>query len=166
MEDGSAKPVEKVDKKEEKKSASPTKKSPSKKPEGEKKKKEAKPKDPKNKEESKGKDAKGKDDAKGKSKKDDGKGKPKKDDGKVTMGGANKETKVVAKAEIMDVEATKKIVWEFMLKNNRPYSVQDILNFYQVSMRRKNCEASLDLLVEEKLVTLKEYGKAKVYLVN
>ena len=33
-------------------------------------------------------------------------------------------------------------------------------------MRRKNLEAALDLLVLEKIVTLKEYGKAKVYLVN
>ena len=33
-------------------------------------------------------------------------------------------------------------------------------------MRKKQCEAALDQLVEEKVVTLKEYGKAKVFLIN
>jgi len=33
-------------------------------------------------------------------------------------------------------------------------------------MRRKQAEAALDMLVAEKTVTLKEYGKAKVFLVN
>jgi len=33
-------------------------------------------------------------------------------------------------------------------------------------MRRKQAEAALDLLVEAKTVTLKEYGKAKVFLIN
>jgi hypothetical protein len=33
-------------------------------------------------------------------------------------------------------------------------------------MRKKQADAALDLLVEEKEVTLKEYGKAKVFLIN
>lgn len=40
------------------------------------------------------------------------------------MGGNKDSGKAPApKAEIMDIQATKVQVWEFMLKNNRPYSV-------------------------------------------
>ena len=67
---------------------------------------------------------------------------------------------------IMDVGQTKKEVEAYLLKHNRPYSVQDILNCFQTTMRKKNCEAALDSLVSEKKVTLKEYGKAKVYLIS
>jgi len=33
-------------------------------------------------------------------------------------------------------------------------------------MRKKQCEESLDMLLAEKAITLKEYGKAKIYLIN
>jgi hypothetical protein len=66
----------------------------------------------------------------------------------------------------MDVPDTKIKAEEFMIKHNRPYSVQDILNSFQSCMRKKQCEEALGQLVEEKVVSLKEYGKAKVYLVN
>jgi hypothetical protein len=66
----------------------------------------------------------------------------------------------------MDVADTKVKVEEYMVRHNRPYSVQDILNCYQSTMRKKQCEAALDQLVQEKTVTLKEYGKAKIFLIN
>lgn len=66
----------------------------------------------------------------------------------------------------MDVPQTKVKVEEYMLRHNRPYSVQDILNCYQSSMRKKQCEEALTELVAAKTVTLKEYGKAKIYLIN
>ena len=70
------------------------------------------------------------------------------------------------KPNIMDVNQTKQEVEAYMLKHNRPYSVQDILNCFQQTMRKKQCEGALDLLVSSKKVTLKEYGKAKVYLIS
>ena len=33
-------------------------------------------------------------------------------------------------------------------------------------MRKRQAEEALDLLVAEKVITLKEYGKAKVFLAN
>ena len=66
----------------------------------------------------------------------------------------------------MDLDKTEKEVEKFMLKNNRPYSVQDILNNYQSSMKKKFLEQSLEQLVKSGKVTLKEYGKAKVFLIS
>ena len=66
----------------------------------------------------------------------------------------------------MEIPETKKIVEEYMLRHNRPYSIQDILNSYQSTMRKKQAEAAFDMLVKEKVLTLKEYGKAKVFLIN
>ena len=66
----------------------------------------------------------------------------------------------------MDVEATKKIVEDFMLRHNRPFCYNDVLNSYQSTMRKKECEEAFDLLLNEKYVVLKEYGKAKIFLVN
>lgn len=66
----------------------------------------------------------------------------------------------------MDIPNTKEKIEEYMLRHNRPYSVTDILNNFQSTMRRKQAEAALDMLVEENAITLKEYGKAKVFLIN
>lgn len=66
----------------------------------------------------------------------------------------------------MDIAATKKAVEEYLLRHNRPYSVQDILNCFQSTMRKRQCEEALTELVAEKVVSLKEYGKAKVFLIN
>lgn len=82
------------------------------------------------------------------------------------MGGEANVKAAPPKLVIMDIPETKVKVEEYMLRHNRPYSVQDILNCFQSSMRRKQCEAALDQLVAEKTVTLKEYGKAKVFLIN
>ena len=66
----------------------------------------------------------------------------------------------------MDLSETKVAVEAYLLKQNRPFSTQDILNCFQTTMKKKNCEAALDALVSEKKVTLKEYGKAKVFLIS
>ena len=80
--------------------------------------------------------------------------------------GGNKAKDDKPKVDIMDIATTKKTVEEYMLRHNRPYSIQDILNCYQSTMRKKQCEEALVELVAEKAVTLKEYGKAKVFLIN
>lgn len=107
--------------KEEKKSASPTKKASPK--------KESVKKDTPSKK--RGKDGKPKEEAK------KGKGKPAKDDGKTKMGGEANVKAAPAKLVFMDIPETKIKVEEYMLRHNRPYSVQDILNCYQSTMRRK-----------------------------
>ena len=38
--------------------------------------------------------------------------------------------KKVEKVAILDVESTKIKIEEYMLRHNRPYSAQDILNFF------------------------------------
>ena len=53
-----------------------------------------------------------------------------------------------------------------MENNNRPYSVQDILNNFQGRLKKPLCQVVMDDLSEAKIFTLKEYGKAKVYLIN
>jgi hypothetical protein len=63
------------------------------------------------------------------------------------MGGDANKKAPAEKLQIMDVKETKVKVEEYMLRHNRPYSVQDILNFFQSTMRRKQCEQALDELV-------------------
>lgn len=81
---------------------------------------------------------------------------------KAQIGKAKEKEKQV----IMDVPDTKKTIEEYLNRHNRPYSLQDILNSYQSTMRKKPAETALEQLVKAKTVTLKEYGKAKVYLIN
>ena len=59
-----------------------------------------------------------------KQKKEKGKKSPKKGDAK------SKDPKGVEKAAIMDVSQTKIKIEEYLLKHNRPFSTQDILNFF------------------------------------
>lgn len=66
----------------------------------------------------------------------------------------------------MEVPETKVKISEFMQRHNRPFSTQDILNCFQSTMRKKQAEEALEMLVAEKVVTQKDYGKAKVFLVN
>ena len=40
----------------------------------------------------------------------------------------------------MSVEDTKTTIEEYMIRNNRPYSCQDILNFFQSTMRKKQAD--------------------------
>ena len=55
---------------------------------------------------------------------------------------------------------------EHMEKHNRPFSVQDILNCFQGRLKKPLCQTVMDVLTEANILTLKEYGKAKVYLIN
>ena len=66
----------------------------------------------------------------------------------------------------MDVDTTKKTIEDFLLRHNRPFCYNDVLNSYQSTMRKKECEEAFDLLLKENYCVLKEYGKAKVFLIN
>lgn len=53
-----------------------------------------------------------------------------------------------------------------MEKNNRPYSVQDILNNFQGRLKKPLCQKVMEELTEAKIFACKEYGKARIYLIN
>ena len=69
------------------------------------------------------------------------------------------------KEPFTDAEAETTIA-EWMEKHNRPYSVQNLLDNFQHQLKRTQCMKVCDLLVESSILTCKEYGKAKVYLIN
>ncbi|CAN8074391.1 unnamed protein product [Agarophyton chilense] len=59
------------------------------------------------------------------------------------------------------------IVHSFLKAQNRPFSVQNIVDSLQKSGVKKTAvERSLASLVEKKLVTKKEYGKAKIFIAS
>lgn len=53
-----------------------------------------------------------------------------------------------------------------MERHNRPYCVNDILNFFQGRLKKPLCEKVMEELAECKIFTLKVYGKAKIFLIN
>eukprot|EP00178_Gracilaria_changii_P019376 TRINITY_DN561_c1_g1_i4.p6 TRINITY_DN561_c1_g1~~TRINITY_DN561_c1_g1_i4.p6 ORF type:complete len:238 (-),score=66.07 TRINITY_DN561_c1_g1_i4:5075-5788(-) len=57
------------------------------------------------------------------------------------------------------------VVHKFLKTQNRPFSVQNIVDSLQKSgVKKAAVERSLASLVEKKLVTKKEYGKAKIFI--
>lgn len=73
--------------------------------------------------------------------------------------------KIEDKKPFTDQEA-EQVIAEWMEKQNRPYSVQNLLDNFQHQLKRNQCMRIMDLLVESQILTCKEYGKAKVYLIN
>lgn len=57
-------------------------------------------------------------------------------------------------------------VMKYMEQQNRPYSVQNIMDNLHGRIPRKICESVLNRLTEEQQLVCKEFGKAKVYLAN
>jgi transcriptional regulator CtsR len=55
---------------------------------------------------------------------------------------------------------------EYMIKQNRPYSLQNVLDNMHGRVKKGPCQKILDDLTDEKVLTCKEYGKAKIYLAN
>lgn len=53
-----------------------------------------------------------------------------------------------------------------MIRRNRPYSANCVCMFYQTTMRRNKVEEAFQLLVTEGVIVQKDFGKAKVFLVN
>jgi len=53
-----------------------------------------------------------------------------------------------------------------MEKHNRPYGYQDILNCFQGRLKKPLCQKVMDELSQAKILSVKEYGKAKIYLIN
>ena len=55
---------------------------------------------------------------------------------------------------------------EFMQKQNRPFSVQNMIDNLQGRIKMNQTKKIADELTEKKVLTCKEYGKAKIYLIN
>lgn len=71
-----------------------------------------------------------------------------------------------AKPVSLNEASAKKAVADYMIRQNRPYSIQNILDNLRGTVPKKICETVLDALCSEKVLTMKEYGKAKIYLAN
>ena len=67
---------------------------------------------------------------------------------------------------IKDEPTARKAVHEFMLRNNRPYSVQGLVDNMGGQVKKAMAQKCVDKLVSSGKVTLKENKKAKVYFVN
>ncbi|XP_074601215.1 homologous-pairing protein 2 homolog [Brevipalpus obovatus] len=61
-------------------------------------------------------------------------------------------------------DKTTKIVFEFLLKQNRPYSINEVQNHTKEG--KAGITRALTLLVEEGKIIEKTYGKQKIYYVN
>lgn len=64
-----------------------------------------------------------------------------------------------------DKEAETQIA-EYMEKQNRPYSVQNIIDNFGGRLKKTQTQRIMDELSSSQILTCKEYGKQKVYLVN
>ena len=60
----------------------------------------------------------------------------------------------------------KSAIAEYMDAQNRPYSIQNVLDNMHGRIHRKICQQVLDDLTDENHLVCKEFGKAKIYLAN
>jgi 26S proteasome regulatory subunit (ATPase 3-interacting protein) len=67
---------------------------------------------------------------------------------------------------MMTDQEAKKAISEYMIKMNRPYSVQNIIDNMQGRVKKTSAQTILDKLSDEGVLKCKEYGKAKIYLAN
>lgn len=55
---------------------------------------------------------------------------------------------------------------EYMIKQNRPYSLQNIIDNLHGRIHRSICQKVLGDLEKEKVLTCKDFGSSKIYLAN
>ena len=67
---------------------------------------------------------------------------------------------------MMKYPEAKDAIQAYMRSQNRPYSIQNVMDNMHGRVPRKICQDVLDALTAEKHITEKEYGKAKIYLAN
>lgn len=58
------------------------------------------------------------------------------------------------------------VVFEFLLHQNRPYSLVNIYDNLRGAIKKPLLQKNLDKLVEKQKVLVKEYGKVKIFLIN
>lgn len=64
------------------------------------------------------------------------------------------------------LKGNKQLVAEYMLKQNRPYSLINIMDNQRGAIKKKDQETALNDLVKGKYLTEKEFGKTKIYSYN
>ncbi|CAG9316865.1 unnamed protein product [Blepharisma stoltei] len=67
------------------------------------------------------------------------------------------------KIELTDEEAA---VLDYMVRQNRPYSALNVTDNLRGAVKKTNCAKVLDRLTELKKIQAKDFGKARIYLVN
>ena len=78
----------------------------------------------------------------------------------------NKHAKVAAAKVMMNDKEAYSAIKVYMEQQNRPYSIQNVLDNMHGRIHRKICQQVLDDLTDEKHLVCKEFGKAKIYLAN
>ena len=67
---------------------------------------------------------------------------------------------------MMNEQEAHTAVSEYMQSQNRPYSLQNVMDNLHGRIPRKICEKVLDDLTKESHLVCKEFGKAKIYMPN
>lgn len=96
-------------------------------------------------------------------------GKPKKvpaPPGKDDKQKGGKPEKAKEEKKMMTDKEAKIAIREYMIKQNRPYSLQNVMDNMHGRVKKTSCQKVLDDLSEEKVLTCKEFGKVRVYLAN
>ncbi|GJJ76213.1 26S proteasome regulatory subunit, ATPase 3, interacting protein [Entomortierella parvispora] len=63
-------------------------------------------------------------------------------------------------------DKSEKIVLDYLVKQNRPYSVTDIVNNLHSAVSKTDCQRIVNALVEKDVITSKLYGKQAIYVVR
>ncbi|KAG0083858.1 hypothetical protein BGZ93_009059 [Podila epicladia] len=63
-------------------------------------------------------------------------------------------------------DKNEKLVLDYLIKQNRPYSVTDIVSNLHNEVSKTDCQKIANSLVEKELVTAKLYGKQAIYVVR
>jgi len=89
-------------------------------------------------------------------------------DGKPKKPAEAKDAKKSGKDEkkMMTDKEAKVAIKEHMIKQKRPYSLQNVLDNMHGLVKRATAQKVLDDLSDDKTLTCKEFGKIKVYLAN
>ncbi|KAG0368948.1 hypothetical protein BGZ54_000752 [Gamsiella multidivaricata] len=61
---------------------------------------------------------------------------------------------------------SEKLVLDYLVKQNRPYSTTDIVGNLHGAVTKIECQRAVNSLVEKDLVTAKLYGKQAIYVVR
>ena len=83
-----------------------------------------------------------------------------------TMGGKQEKPKGQPEKKMMNEKEAYQAVLVYMEQQNRPYSIQNIMDNMHGRIPKKICENVLQKLTDQAHLVCKEFGKAKVYLAN
>lgn len=76
---------------------------------------------------------------------------------------STEETKTTEEPELQGDES---VIFQYMKEANRPYSVQNIFDNLRGEVKKAQCQKVLDSLTDKGKLQAKDFGKAKIYLIN